>query len=294
MKRVIKVRNISKTINKKKILDNINFDIYEGEIVGLVGKNGAGKSTLLKIMTGLYSYDEGEIYYYNYNLKTDYEKAMSIVGTLIENPDMYSNLTGKKNLELFKSMFKGIDEGTVEEIVRIVEMEKYLGKKFKTYSLGMKERLGIASSLINKPKILILDEPTNVLDREGIKKIMKMLKELKDTTIIISSHMLNDIEELCNKIIFINDGKIDSIKIKQNDNKKNVFFEVDDFSKARLIIKDYCINENLEVYESDDTISLINKELVLNDINVYRISETTNNLEKDFFKMIGKYNDKTN
>ncbi len=294
MKRVIKVRNISKTINKKKILDNINFDIYEGEIVGLVGKNGAGKSTLLKIMTGLYSYDEGEIYYYNYNLKTDYEKAMSIVGTLIENPDMYGNLTGKKNLELFKSMFKGIDEGTVEEIVRIVEMEKYLGKKFKTYSLGMKERLGIASSLINKPKILILDEPTNGLDREGIKKIMKMLKELKDTTIIISSHMLNDIEELCNKIIFINDGKIDSIKIKQNDKKKNIVFEVDDFSKARLIIKDYCINENLEVYESDDTISLINKELVLNNINVYRISETTNNLEKDFFKMIGKYNDKTN
>lgn len=294
MKRVIKVRNISKTINKKKILDNINFDIYEGEIVGLVGKNGAGKSTLLKIMTGLYSYDEGEIYYYNYNLKTDYEKAMSIVGTLIENPDMYGNLTGKKNLELFKSMFKGIDEGTVEEIVRIVEMEKYLGKKFKTYSLGMKERLGIASSLINKPKILILDEPTNGLDREGIKKLMKMLKELKDTTIIISSHMLNDIEELCNKIIFINDGKIDSIKIKQNDKKKNIVFEVDDFSKARLIIKDYCINENLEVYESDDTISLINKELVLNNINVYRISETTNNLEKDFFKMIGKYNDKTN
>lgn len=294
MKRVIKVRNISKTINKKKILDNINFDVYEGEIVGLVGKNGAGKSTLLKIMTGLYSYDEGEIYYYNYNLKTDYEKAMSIVGTLIENPDMYSNLTGKKNLEIFKSMFKGIDEGTIEEIVRIVEMEKYLGKKFKTYSLGMKERLGIASSLINKPKILILDEPTNGLDREGIKNIMKMLKDLKDTTIIISSHMLSDIEELCNKIIFINDGKIDSIKIKQNDKKKNIVFEVDDFSKARLIIKDYCINENLEVYESDDIVSLINKELVLNDINVYRISEATNTLEKDFFRMIGKSNDKTN
>ena len=294
MKKAIKVRNISKTIGRKKILDNISFDIYEGEIVGLVGKNGAGKSTLLKIMTGLYSYDEGEIYYYNYNLKTDYEKAMSIVGTLIENPDMYSNLSGKKNLELFKTMFKGIDEGTIEEIVRIVEMEKYLGKKFKTYSLGMKERLGIASSLINKPKILILDEPTNGLDREGVKNIMKMLKDLKDTTIIISSHMLSDIEELCNKIIFINDGKIDSIKIKQNDNKKNIIFEVDDFSKARLIIKDYCVNENLEVYETDDTVSLINKELVLNNINVYRISEATNTLENDFFKMIGKSNDKSN
>lgn len=294
MKKAIKVRNISKTIGRKKILDNISFDIYEGEIVGLVGKNGAGKSTLLKIMTGLYSYDEGEIYYYNYNLKTDYEKAMSIVGTLIENPDMYNNLSGKKNLELFKSMFKGIDEGTIEEIVRIVEIEKYLGKKFKTYSLGMKERLGIASSLINKPKILILDEPTNGLDREGVKNIMKMLKDLKDTTIIISSHMLSDIEELCNKIIFINDGKIDSIKIKQNDNKKNIVFEVDDFSKARLIIKDYCVNENLEVYETDDMVSLINKELVLNNINVYRISESTNTLENDFFKMIGKSNDKSN
>lgn len=294
MKKAIKVRNISKTIGRKKILNNISFDIYENEIVGLVGKNGAGKSTLLKIMTGLYSYDEGEIYYYNYNLKTDYEKAMSIVGTLIENPDMYGNLSGKKNLELFKSMFKGIDEGTIEEIVRIVEMEKYLGKKFKTYSLGMKERLGIASSLINKPKILILDEPTNGLDREGVKNIMKMLKDLKDTTIIISSHMLSDIEELCNKIIFINDGKIDSIKIKQNDNKKNIIFEVDDFSKARLIIKDYCVNENLEVYETDDTVSLINKELVLNNINVYRISEATNSLENDFFKMIGKSNDKSN
>lgn len=294
MKRVIKVRNVSKIINKRKILDNINFDIYEGEIVGLVGKNGAGKSTLLKIMTGLYSYDEGEILYYNYNLKTDYEKAMSIVGTLIESPDMYNNLTGKKNLELFKLMFKGVDEGTIEEIVHIVEMEKYLGKKFKTYSLGMKERLGIASSLINKPKILILDEPTNGLDREGIKKIMKTLKELKDTTIIISSHMLNDIEELCNKIIFINDGKIDSIKIKQNDSKKNIIFEVDDFSKAKLLMKDYCVNENLEVYESDDMISKLNKELVLNNINVYRISEATNSLEKDFFKMIGKSDDESN
>lgn len=294
MKKAITVRNVSKTIGRKKILDKVSFDIYENEIVGLVGKNGAGKSTLLKILTGLYSYDEGEIYYYNYNLKNNYEKAMSMVGTLIESPDLYNNLSGKKNLELFKTMFKGVDEGTVEEIVRIVEMEKYLGRKFKTYSLGMKERLGIASSLINKPKILILDEPTNGLDREGVKDIMKMLKELKDTTIIISSHMLSDIEEICSKIIFINNGTVDSIKIKKTDNKKNIVFEVDDFSKARLLIKDYCVNENLEVCETDDTISLINKELVLNNINVYRISESSNTLERDFFKMIGKSNDKSN
>lgn len=291
MKKSITVRNVSKSINGKKLLDNISFDAYEGEIIGLVGKNGAGKSTLLKIMTGLYKMDEGEILYYNYDLNHDFEKAMSIVGTIIETPDMYESLTGKKNLKLFKTMLKGVDEGTIEEIVKILEMEKYLGKKFKTYSLGMKERLAIASSLINKPKILILDEPTNGLDTEGIKKIMDTLKELKDTTIIISSHMLNEIEELCNKIIFINNGKIQKIKIKENNNKRNVKFEVDDYTKAKLLLNKYCINESLEVYESDETISKLNKRLVQNNINVYRISEKNNKLEEEFFEMLGKDNE---
>lgn len=291
MKKSITVRNIGKTLGGKKILENINFDAYEGDIIGLIGKNGAGKSTLLKLMTGLYTIDEGEIIYYDYDLKFEYEKAMSLVGTIIETPDMYKTLTGKKNLKLFKTMFKGIDEGTIEEIVKIVEMEKYLGKKFKTYSLGMKERLAIASSLINKPKILILDEPTNGLDREGIKKIMDILKGLKDTTIIISSHMLKEIEDICNKIIFIDNGKIQKIKVKENSNKRNVLFEVDDYTKAKILLNNYCVNENLEVYENDETISKINRELVLNDINVYRISENTKTLEEEFFDIIGNNNE---
>ena len=291
MKKSITVRNIGKTLGGKRILEDINFDAYEGEIIGLVGKNGAGKSTLLKLMTGLYTIDEGEIIYYDYDLKYDYEKAMTLVGTIIETPDMYKTLTGKKNLKLFKTMFKGVDEGTIEEIVKIVEMEKYLGKKFKTYSLGMKERLAIASSLINKPKILILDEPTNELDREGVKKIMDILKGLKDTTIIISSHMLKEIEDICNKIIFIDNGKIQKIKIKENSDKRNVLFEVDDYTKAKILLNDYCINESLEVYENDETISKINKELVLNDIKVYRISENTKTLEEEFFNMIGNNNE---
>ena len=223
MNRAIKVRDLNKKIKGKQVLKNINFDIYEGEIVGLVGPNGAGKSTLLKLMTGLYSIDSGDIYYFDYNMKYDFEKCMAIIGTLIESPDLYKNLTGKENLELFKSMFKGVDENTIKEIVNIVEMEKYLGKKFKTYSLGMKERLGIANALINKPRILILDEPTNGLDPIGIKKIMDILSNMKDTTIIISSHLLSEIEYLCDKIIFINNGEV--VKIKQIDKtikKKNI------------------------------------------------------------------------
>ena len=293
MERSIKVRNLNKSINGKRILKDISFDIYEGEIVGLVGKNGVGKSTLLKVMTGLYSIDSGEIYYYNYSLKKDFEKAMSIVGTLIESPDLYKNLSGDDNLSIFKSMFKNVDESTIEEIVNIVEIEKFLGRKFKTYSLGMKERLGIASSLLNSPKILILDEPTNGLDPVGVKKIFNIIKKMKDTTIIISSHMLNEIESICDKIIFINDGQIVDVKQSKSDSKKkNIMFEVDDFSKAKLLLNNYCINEELEVYESDDVISSLNKELIMNNINVYRIYEKSSSLENEFFKMVN--NDKTN
>ena len=291
MIKAISVRNINKSINGKEVLHDINFDVYEGQIVGLVGPNGAGKSTLLKIMTGLYTYDSGVISYYNYDLKKDFEKAMSIIGTLIEYPDLYYNLTGKRNLEIFKTMFKNIDENTVEEIVKIVEMEKYLGRKFKTYSLGMKERLGIASALINKPKILILDEPTNGLDPVGVKKIMSILKNMKDTTIIISSHMLSEIESLCDKFIFINNGSIVNIINKEEEvsKKKYVSFVVDDYAKARIILNKYCVNEELEVYEHDEVISKINKELIFNNINVYRIFEK-NNLESEFFRMV---NDKS-
>ena len=287
MKKAIKVRNINKSINGKKILSDISFDVFEGEIIGLVGPNGAGKSTLLKVMTGLYSYDSGEIMYFEYDLKNNFEKAMSIVGTLIETPDLYMNLSGKNNLKIFKSMFKDIDDETISEIVKIVEMEKYLGRKFKTYSLGMKERLGIANALINKPKILILDEPTNGLDPVGIKNIFTMLKSMKDTTIVISSHLLSEIENFCDKVLFINKGEIVNIKRIDNEvKKKNIMFEVDDFSKAKLLLKNYCINEELEVYESDDTISKLNKELIMNNINVYRIYESKNNLEREFFNMV--------
>lgn len=286
MKKAIKVRNVSKEINGRKILDNINFDIYEGEIVGLVGPNGAGKSTLLKIMSGLYPNDEGLVEYYSIDLKHNYEKAMSLVGTLIESPDLYKNLSGFDNLELFKSMFKDVDEKRIKEIVEIVEMEKHLGKKFKTYSLGMKERLGIAASLINKPKILILDEPTNGLDPIGVKNVMNLLKEMKGTTILISSHLLSEIEQLCDRVIFINSGKIVSIKtLDKSSDKKNVTFEVNDFSKAKLLLYNYCINDNLEVCETDETISKLTEKLVFNNIKAYRIYEN-DSLKNDFFSMV--------
>lgn len=279
MKKAITVRNVNKIENGVKVLDDISFDIYEGEIVGLIG---GGKETLIKILSGLNDFDIGQIYYYNYSLTSDFEKAMSIVSTVIEDEDIYKSINSQNNLEMFKIMFKGIDENTIKEIVKIIQMEKLLGRKFKTFSLGMEERLNIASSLISKPKIIILDHPFDKLNFDEIKKVVKTIESMKDVTIVISSNLLNLLDKLCTKLIFIDNGKIVNIKIKESEKKKLVNFEVDDFSKARLLIKDYCVNEELCVYETDEKISLINKKLLSNNIKVYRIYDNGYNLEKEF------------
>ena len=285
MKYAVEVQNLSKTIKGKEILKDINFKIEEGKIIGLIGPNGSGKSTLLKVMTGLYKPTKGDTLYNGISLKNNFEKAIENVGCIIENPDFYNDLTGKENLNIFKSMFKGIDENIVKEIVKLVNIEKSLGKKFKTYSLGMKERLGLAGALINNPRILILDEPTNGLDPEGIKELRSFIKGLKFTTTIISSHLLSEIESLCDEVLFLKSGKIIDRKIlKDNNNKKYIDFEVDDYSKAKLILSNMAIGESLKIYATDDEISEINKELVSNNIKVYRIFESSSNLEEEYFK----------
>ena len=289
MKKIIEVKNISKKIGKKEILKNISFDGYEGDIIGIVGNNGVGKTTLLKVLTGLYKPNSGEIIFDGINLNTNYEKAISKVGSLIETPDLYKHLTGKQNLDIFKRMFKGVDEETIKNIVSLIHIEDALGSKFKTYSLGMKERLGIAQTLINDPKIIILDEPTNGLDPRGIIELRNILESLKDKVVLISSHMLSEIEVLCNKIIFINNGKIINIK-EINSKKKKILFEVDDYSNAKLLLKDYEIGEELTLYAEDETISNVNKILVNNNIKVYRIIES-NNLENEFLHYTGEKDD---
>lgn len=235
-------------------------------------------------MTGLYKPDYGDTLYYGISLKNNYEKAIENVGCIIENPEMYKELTGIQNLEVFKSMFKNIDESIVKEIVRIVNVEKSLGKKFKTYSLGMKERLGLAGALINSPKILILDEPTNGLDPFGVRELRSFIKNLKNTTTILSSHALSEIEALCDEVLFIKNGEIISRKvIKDCGDKKYINFEVDNYKKAKSILSPLLVGEQLKVYASDEEISNLNMQLVKNDIKVYRILESGLNLEDEFY-----------
>ena len=208
MEYILEVKNLTKKIGNKKILDNISFNIERGKHIGIVGKNGAGKSTLLKSLVGLYKINGGSILINGYDLKKDYKKAIKDVGAMIDGPGLYDYMSAKDNLEGLKIMFKNIPDDRVESLLCLLSLENSKCKKLKTYSFGMKQRLGLASALINEPKLLILDEPTNGLDPVGISDLRKFLKSLEDVTIIISSHLLSEIENICDEVIFIDRGKV--------------------------------------------------------------------------------------
>lgn len=202
---ILKIDNISKSFNNKKIIDNVSLNIDSGTIVGLVGKNGAGKSSLMKAITGLIEVDAGSITVCGIDVKSDRKDALRHIGATIENNDFYEFLTGYENLRTFTECSRNLNE-----IIEYVGLKKDINKKVSTYSLGMKTRLSLAIVLANNPDILILDEPTNGLDPNGIIELRNKLLSLKKQgkVIIISSHMLDEINKICDEIIFINDGKI--------------------------------------------------------------------------------------
>lgn len=220
---IIKVENLTKKIGRKIILHNLSFSVEKGKIVGIVGPNGAGKSTFIKTLLGLYHITEGNIYINDYSIKKESEKALKDIGCIIENPDVYNNLSGRKNIELYAELNNMKDKNFINSLIKLVKLDNRIDDKVKTYSLGMKQRLGIACALVNKPKILILDEPTNGLDPFGIKELREMLRlinEKTNITIILCSHILEEMEKVCDEVIMIDNGNfIDKVNI--NDLKKN-------------------------------------------------------------------------
>ena len=209
--KILEIKGLSKSFGKRKVLNNVNLDIYDGEIVGLIGTNGAGKSTLIKTVLNLYKSDSGLIKICGFNIKTDLTKALEKIGCIVENPDMYEDISGRKNLKITEILSKNDNDEYTKEIIKLVKLEDRIDDKVKTYSLGMKQRLGIANALIQKPKLLILDEPTNGLDPLGIIELREILKKInveQKTTILISSHILSEVESICDKVFIIDNGKI--------------------------------------------------------------------------------------
>lgn len=242
MNDVIKFENVSKKIDRRVILHNLSFSIEKGKISGIVGPNGAGKSTMIKTMLGLYHITAGNIYIDGFSVKKDLEKCLAKVGCIIENPDIYNNLSGRKNLELYAELNNMKDKDYINRLVELVKLSNRIDDKVKTYSLGMKQRLGIACALVNKPSILILDEPTNGLDPFGIKELRELLKLINEKTtitIILCSHILEEMEKVCDDVILIDNGKfIDKVSIcnlkQENKSLEDVFVEKLHGSKGQL------------------------------------------------------------
>ena len=244
--KVLEVSNLSKSFGKSKVLDNINLTIHEGDIVGLIGPNGAGKTTLIKTILSLYKYDSGNVKICGFDTKKDLENALSKTGSIIENPDMYLHLTGKKNLKITALINDIKDKEYIDEMVKFVGLDDRINDKVKKYSLGMKQRLGLANALIKKPKLLILDEPTNGLDPRGIKELRVMLKKIsteQNMSILISSHILSEVENICDRVIIIDKGNIVSEFGIEEAKYKNISLEDLFFTKTESFESGE-INEN--------------------------------------------------
>ncbi len=298
---VLSVKGLCKKYGKRIAVNNLSFDIHEGEIFGFLGPNGAGKSTAIKMITGLAKMDSGEVLICGKSIKKQFEQAISLVGGIIENPEMYNNLSGRSNLELFASLSNVSSPKKIDEVGKIVGLTSRLKDKVGTYSLGMKQRLGIAQALLHDPKLLILDEPTNGLDPEGVVELRNFLRKLasdKKIAILVSSHNLAEMELMCDTVGIINLGTLDRIEQMTKVDKsagEQVAIQVNFPNYAgKLILQKYgkrklsIIKNTLVIDLPHDKIPEVTALLVANGISIYSIVERKQNLESIFLETINK------
>ena len=295
MKTLIEVKKINKSFGSKQILKDVSFTINEGEILGFIGPNGAGKTTTIKLMLGLQSIDSGEVIIDGYDIKKDFEKAIRSVGAIVESPDLYMYLSGRENLELIASYYDNITKEDIDKTIKLVGLEKRINDKVSKYSLGMRQRLGIAASILHKPKVLILDEPTNGLDPEGIKDMRELLVKLSKEGygILISSHNLSELDTFVTNTCIIQNGKIISTStVKELKKLNNTTFKID-LNTTKGIKK--LIKKNVEIIDDDsielkvekDEITEYIKLLIDNNYQVYQVLMEELSLEDAFIQMTG-------
>lgn len=293
---IVQFLNVSKTIKGKIVLNNITFSSTEGQTIGIIGQNGAGKSTLLKIMLGLINPSSGKVLINNTNIKDNYKSIYDKIGFLIESPSLYQNLTGYENLYISLRLHNSKIEVSNSDIVELLKIKEYLNLKVKRYSMGMKQRLGIACALIHEPDIIILDEPTNSLDVLGVKEFRELIEVLKDKKkiIIIASHILKEVEEICTDTIIIDKGNIIDtshiININRNINLITVpqqnLINLNEVLKDKAILYKENNSEKILVYSNNDLIDVLNL-LSRNNIEILDIKEEKNNLEEYFIQKVG-------
>lgn len=295
MKQILEVKDLSVTLNRSIILKDIEFSISSGEVVGLVGPNGSGKTTIMKAILALVPYSQGTVNIYGKQITPKSHRILEKVGALIENPGIYPYMTGYEQLKLFSTL---PDNSEIDKLIHLFSMEPYIYRKAKTYSLGMKQKLGIILSLINKPDLVILDEPMNGLDPQAMKELRDIIYELSTngTAFLISSHLLNELEKISHKLIMIDEGEVvqtfSSSQIQDYSSNYVIISTTDNNESMRLLKENNFIftstkETNIKINDIEDLSGVV---LLLSDhlINITDIQQEDNNLEQYFLKLINK------
>lgn len=292
---VLKCENLNKKLSNKTRITDVSFSVYENDILGFIGPNGAGKTTIIKLILGLYRYDSGTVEINGYDLKKDFVKAISGVGAIIENPDLYMYMTGYENIMISAKIYN-IEKEQIDKVVKLVGLEDKINEKVSKYSLGMRQRLGIAQAIVHNPRVLILDEPTNGLDPEGIIDLNNLLKKLAQSgmAIMISSHILSELELLCNKVCFINNGRIINYKtmfeLQKLANNNNYIIELNTIKLNKILENyDYKIidSDHIELSIDRSELNKFIKFLLDNNVEIYEIKKQVLSLKNIFLNMIG-------
>lgn len=291
---VLELKNVSKTFGRRKVIDDISLEVKEGEIYGFLGPNGSGKTTTIKMILSLISLDSGTITVNGFDTKKQFEKAMECIGAIVENPDMYKYMSGIDNLKLH-ARIRNVDKKRIDEVLELVELKDRAKEKVGKYSLGMKQRLGLALTLLHKPKVLILDEPTNGLDPAGIKKLRDILKQIshqEGVAVFVSSHILSEMQLMCDKVAVLNDGKIvkiENIVNVQEEKIEQLEIRVKDTEKAIQILKEKfeiegkVEKENIEITILSEKVPSVVKELAISDVEIKAVIPKEHTLEEIFF-----------
>lgn len=300
MQTILECKNLCKDFGKKKILKNVSLKIEEGDILGFIGPNGAGKTTTIKLILGLQGITKGTVSINGYDIQKNFTNAIEKVGAIVENPDMYMYLSGYDNLKLVANLYKGITKERIDKVVKLVKLENRINDKVSKYSLGMRQRLGIAQAILHNPKLLILDEPTNGLDPEGIKEMRELLVKLaqeEKMAILISSHNLAELDNFCNKVCIIKNGEVietsEISKIKNDERKTFRIFETNDSKMIEKLIKNIGLafktidDKKIKINIDKDEVPDLIKCLVENDIKIYEVKEEEKTLEEAFFEKTG-------
>lgn len=293
----LSVQNLRKTIGKKDIIKGITFNLKEGEVFGFLGPNGAGKTTTIRMLVGLISPTEGRIEICGFNIQTHFYEAVQNLGCIVENPELYPYLTGWDNLLHFARMLDDVGEDRINEVSKLVGLTERIHDKVKTYSLGMRQRLGIAQALLGRPKVLILDEPTNGLDPAGIREMrqfIRFLAEKEGLSVLVSSHLLSEIQLLCDRVAIISKGMIIRIDSVQNllSNRERVSWRFQPFEKGKQLL-----SQVTDIEEKEDGIILTefnevkiaewNRLLVEADVMVTEMNRKLPVLEDLFLELTG-------